>query len=420
MDRGVWLMLKNVPDLAFPLETRGAVYLLVELACVSSRVPLDDILMEALEWGLDTGVVIDGALTASEAQRAHFWRVREEQPEGQRLEGPQLKHDISVPPGKIARFLETAEQRCLALLPGVRINPFGHLADGNIHYNLSPPEGTDNFGGKDEQLAQALAGLATHLGGSFAAEHGLGRAKVALADRFRSPVERQLMRRLKEAFDPASMINPGSSWRRRRERRTFQTTAFLDFPPDAGGALIGRGWRSRRRPLGSDKGRLDRAQRRTAPRRKLDRPWRDESFGVPGESYLAVLDALHDAPGNHYVLCRNEGGASFMASAYGKLTGSPGICLVTRGPGAANASIGVHTAMQDSSPMVLFVGQVGTDMRGREAFQEVDYRECSAAWRNGRSRSTRLCACLKSWREPGRPRLAAGRGRWSSRCPRTC
>ncbi len=100
-----------------------------------------------------------------------------------------------------------------------------------------------------------------------------------------------------------------------------------------------------------------------------------KSFGVPGESYLAVLDALHDTPGRlDYVLCRNEGGASFMASAYGKLTGSPGICFVTRGPGAANASIGVHTAMQDSSPMVLFVGQVGTDMRGREAFQEVDYR----------------------------------------------
>lgn len=98
-------------------------------------------------------------------------------------------------------------------------------------------------------------------------------------------------------------------------------------------------------------------------------------FGVPGESYLAVLDALHDSKGAlDYVLCRNEGGAGFMASAYGKLTGSPGICFVTRGPGATNASIGVHTARQDSSPMILFVGQVGTDMKGREAFQEVDYR----------------------------------------------
>ncbi|WP_182084310.1 thiamine pyrophosphate-dependent enzyme [Aureimonas sp. ME7] len=101
----------------------------------------------------------------------------------------------------------------------------------------------------------------------------------------------------------------------------------------------------------------------------------NKGFGVPGESYLAVLDALHDTRGRlDYVLCRNEGGASFMAAAYGKLTGNPGLCFVTRGPGATNASIGVHTAMQDSSPMILFVGQVGTDMKGREAFQEVDYR----------------------------------------------
>jgi len=99
------------------------------------------------------------------------------------------------------------------------------------------------------------------------------------------------------------------------------------------------------------------------------------AFGVPGESYLAVLDALHDTKGQlDYVLCRNEGGAAFMAAAWGKLTGSPGICMVTRGPGATNASIGIHTAMQDSAPMLVFVGQVGTDMRGREAFQEMDYR----------------------------------------------
>ncbi|APE44020.1 thiamine pyrophosphate-binding protein [Sulfitobacter alexandrii] len=100
-----------------------------------------------------------------------------------------------------------------------------------------------------------------------------------------------------------------------------------------------------------------------------------KSFGVPGESYLAVLDGMHDSNGKFdFVLCRNEGGAAFMAAAWGKLTGSPGICMVTRGPGATNASIGVHTAFQDSAPMILFVGQVGTDMRGREAFQEVDYR----------------------------------------------
>lgn len=100
-----------------------------------------------------------------------------------------------------------------------------------------------------------------------------------------------------------------------------------------------------------------------------------KSFGIPGESYLAVLDALHDTAGRlDFVLCRNEGGAGFMAAAYGKLTGSPGICFVTRGPGVTNASIGVHTAMQDSAPMLLFVGQVGTEMKGREAFQEIDYK----------------------------------------------
>lgn len=100
-----------------------------------------------------------------------------------------------------------------------------------------------------------------------------------------------------------------------------------------------------------------------------------KAFGVPGESYLAVLDALHDTAGKlDFVLCRNEGGAAFMAAAFGKLTGQPGICMVTRGPGVTNASIGIHTAMQDSAPMLVFVGQVGTDMKGREAFQEIDYR----------------------------------------------
>lgn len=100
-----------------------------------------------------------------------------------------------------------------------------------------------------------------------------------------------------------------------------------------------------------------------------------KGFGVPGESYLAVLDALHDTGGKlDFVLCRNEGGAAFMSAAWGKLTNSPGICFVTRGPGVTNASIGIHTAMQDSTPMLVFVGQVGTDMKGREAFQEIDYR----------------------------------------------
>jgi acetolactate synthase-1/2/3 large subunit len=100
----------------------------------------------------------------------------------------------------------------------------------------------------------------------------------------------------------------------------------------------------------------------------------DHAFCVPGESYLAVLDALHDAPDIALTVCRQEGGAAMMAEAYGKLTGRPGICFVTRGPGATNASAGVHIAYQDSTPMILFIGQVGRDQRDREAFQEIDYR----------------------------------------------
>ena len=99
----------------------------------------------------------------------------------------------------------------------------------------------------------------------------------------------------------------------------------------------------------------------------------DTVFCVPGESYLAALDAFFGKKSIHVVTCRQEGGAAFMAEAYGKLTGKPGICFVTRGPGACNAAIGVHTAKQDSTPMILLVGQVARDQKGREAFQEINY-----------------------------------------------
>ena len=97
------------------------------------------------------------------------------------------------------------------------------------------------------------------------------------------------------------------------------------------------------------------------------------AFCVPGESYLAALDAFHDRP-VEMTVCRHESGAAIMAEAVGKLTGRPGVCFVTRGPGATNASPGIHIARQDSTPLIVFVGQVGREMREREAFQELDYR----------------------------------------------
>ena len=109
----------------------------------------------------------------------------------------------------------------------------------------------------------------------------------------------------------------------------------------------------------------------------------DIAFGVPGESFLPLLNGLVDHPGFRFITCRQEGGAAYMAEAYAKLTGHPGVLMVTRGPGASNAMIGMHTAYQDATPMVLLVGQVGTDMVERDAFQEIDYRrmysEC-AKW----------------------------------------
>ena len=100
----------------------------------------------------------------------------------------------------------------------------------------------------------------------------------------------------------------------------------------------------------------------------------DRIFTVPGESFLAVLDALHDTPQIQTVTCRHEGGAAFMACADGTLTHRPGIAFVTRGPGATNAAIGVHVARQDSQPMILFIGDVDRSTRDREAFQEVDFQ----------------------------------------------
>ncbi|WP_083195241.1 FAD-binding oxidoreductase [Pararhodobacter sp. CCB-MM2] len=206
---GLDLTLRHVAGVSFPLESRAPFYLLVELATTSAFVPLEAIMEGLLERAMEEGLVSDGALAASEAQRLAFWRLREEQPEGQRLEGPQLKHDLSVPVGRIPDFLRQGADLCEALCPGVRINPFGHLGDGNIHYNLSPATGAADFRGMEVELGLSLARLAQEAGGSFAAEHGLGRSKIALADHLRAPQERALMRAVKQALDPKASLNPG-------------------------------------------------------------------------------------------------------------------------------------------------------------------------------------------------------------------
>ena len=208
-DVGLGIALENIPGLVFPLQSRASFYLLVEAGSGSMQVPLDSILTEVMEWGMDEGIVADGALAQSEAQRAVFWRLREDQPEGQRRLGLQLKHDISVPPSSIGEFLKAADKQCYELLGGVRINAFGHLGDGNVHYNISPPKGQKDFSGQENEIATKITRLASNMGGSFAAEHGLGRSKVTLADTLRHPIERQLMAQLKRSIDDKNQLNPG-------------------------------------------------------------------------------------------------------------------------------------------------------------------------------------------------------------------
>ena len=208
-DVGLGIALENIPGLVFPLQSRTSFYALVEAGSGSMQVPLDQIISGTMEWGMDEGIVVDGALAISEAQRAVFWRLREEQPEGQRRLGPQLKHDISVPPGQLGEFLDRANDVCSEVLIGVTINAFGHLGDGNVHYNLSPPLGQADFSGLDSEFALKLGKLAAAMGGSFAAEHGIGRAKVDLANHLQDPVERNLMVCLKKALDEDNNLNPG-------------------------------------------------------------------------------------------------------------------------------------------------------------------------------------------------------------------
>lgn len=206
-DFGLGMALAHIPSLSLPLEKRAPFYLLIEAGAGSPLVPLDDIFMGVIDQASKEGIVRDGVVATSETQRRAIWRLREEQPEGQRLAGPQLKHDISVPPGLIADFLLQAEELCQATIPGILTNPFGHLGDGNIHYNLSPPKMSDRFGKDEKELTLALSSLALAFGGSFAAEHGLGSSKKWLANALHSRVERRCMKSIKNAIDTTGFLN---------------------------------------------------------------------------------------------------------------------------------------------------------------------------------------------------------------------
>ena len=157
-------------------------------------------------------MVEDAAIAESEAQRAALWRLREEHAEGQKREGASVKNDVSVPVSRVPELIRRATAACEALLPGIRAVPFGHIGDGNIHFNLEQPEGADPqaFLARDHEIMDAVAGVVRSLDGSFSAEHGVGRLKPYMMAEWRRGPELDTMRRIKAALDPLGLMNPGT------------------------------------------------------------------------------------------------------------------------------------------------------------------------------------------------------------------
>ncbi|MBX2836998.1 MAG: FAD-binding oxidoreductase [Gammaproteobacteria bacterium] len=198
-----------IPAIDIPLDPIPPVALLVELDTSSPYINLDEMFEKILENLLNKSFLTDGALASNEAQRESFWRIREEIPEAQRLAGAQLKHDVAVPVGDLGRFISAATEAVTAVQPGVRVNAFGHLGDGNVHFNISPPDGERDFGTLASAHRTAVYDAAIAQNGTISAEHGLGQDKVALADHYNDATERALMRALKNSLDPNNVMNPG-------------------------------------------------------------------------------------------------------------------------------------------------------------------------------------------------------------------
>jgi D-lactate dehydrogenase (cytochrome) len=201
---------KHLPGARDPLSSPHRWYALVELSS-----PVAGGLRETLEGALteaaEKGVVEDAALAANEAQRAAFWKLRTGLTETQKPEGGSIKHDVSVPVADIPAFLAEADAAVTQLIPGARPVPFGHMGDGNIHYNVSQPEGAERaaFLARWDEVNALVHGIVAKYGGSISAEHGIGVMKRDLLPEVKDLVELDMMRALKRTFDPNGILNPG-------------------------------------------------------------------------------------------------------------------------------------------------------------------------------------------------------------------
>jgi FAD/FMN-containing dehydrogenase len=213
----VELTTRHIPGVLDPLATSADWYVLCELSTSRADEPLDALLEKSLAAAHEAGWILDASLAQSLRDREAFWRLRESIPEAQRKEGASLKHDISVPVSQVPRFIEVAGDWVSKNIPQGVLVAYGHLGDGNLHFNVSQRAGTQAFQlqAVEQKARRAIHDLVREFGGSFSAEHGIGQLKVFELERYAPPVELELMRTIKKALDPNGIMNPGKVLQKR-------------------------------------------------------------------------------------------------------------------------------------------------------------------------------------------------------------
>jgi FAD/FMN-containing dehydrogenase len=207
--RGIEFVLKNIPNQRDPLAEVHPWYVLVEIA--SGEPGAAEAAMERLlTQGLEDGLIRDAAVAQTEAQAKAFWSVRENQSPGQKPEGATWKHDVSVPVSQVAKFIAQASAAMEAFAPGCRITAFGHVGDGNIHYDVIRPDGGSDaeHSAKRDEGSRRVHDIVASMGGSISAEHGLGSMKTEEARRYKSPVEVAALVAIRQSLDPKRIMNP--------------------------------------------------------------------------------------------------------------------------------------------------------------------------------------------------------------------
>ena len=207
---GLQFLAETMPDVRLPFDTNPDWSVLIDLGLNDGQ-DGEDLLMQLFDFGLEAGLVHDGLIAQSEGQRADFWNAREHIPEANRLIGAIASHDISVPLGSIPEFVNRANQELEKLHP-LRINCFGHLGDGNLHYNVFPPLGEKrgDLMHLKPAIEELVYNLVHELQGSFSAEHGIGRIKVKALNQFAEPAKFSALKAIKQGLDPKGIMNPGT------------------------------------------------------------------------------------------------------------------------------------------------------------------------------------------------------------------